>query len=279
MAQGLAAAGNDAHFGVLDGSAAPLTLPIEKAQPTIVITNEHSILPSILKDPLNMGGIVPSAYIDPESIATQLPEPSSMAMPPPEAAAQPKTTPAVETLSSRRPVRKSSLKRTFNIEDLDAPIDDGGDERANRGKKYKTVTQAEISTQAPHIHPAALAMMQRHQQGPPRRGRPPSKGHTGRMVHREGVVEAPVPFPQPPPPRPQAQEVIPCPLDTPCPRKHRSQLKTCPKTSRASIARLKQAAHGNLPLGGSKSLAWTLLGGGVGGFDDKEEGCSRYAKQ
>lgn len=48
--------------------------------------------------------------------------------------------------------------------------------------------------------------------------------------------------------QPILQIVVPCPIDLVCPRKMRTYVEVRPRTSRASIAKLKQAAAGCLPL-------------------------------
>jgi hypothetical protein len=294
-------------------AAAPLILPIEKAPPTIVIRNEHTALPNLPKDLLNMSGFVPTMYPSTELLAAA-PLPTSTAVLPPitkPEEEQPKTNPSVETLAARRPVRKSSLKRTFNIEDLDASVnsDDDDDKRTTSGRKKKKLMENQHSLSshegaAPAAPAGAAATIPAKVQQPvgqPRRGRPPAKGRgtdgvaknknnnesQRQQQQRRGIPpwardaqNQPNALPaiktqrvrQQPPPRRTPQEVIPCPLDYPYPRKSRSEIKTCPKTSRASITRLKQAAHGTLPLGGSKSLALALLGGGAVDVEDKEEG-------
>jgi hypothetical protein len=202
-------------------------VPIEKAPPTIVINNGNNPLPIPRNKVSNSTNLVPNLYPKTGPTLITLPTQPSTAV-----QEEPKNTSAAGILLSQRPVRKSSLKRTFTIHELEDCSSD--DQKSNRsGKKKKKI-----------FSPAAT--------------RPP---------------------PQQCLPQERPQELIPCLLDTLWPRRPRSELERCPKTSRVSISRLKQAAHGKLPLGGSKSLALALLGEDLerdaGKLDDNDMGYSR----
>lgn len=268
----------DAETGALDQSqdlfneAPPLTVPFGKPLPASVINEGGNALRSTIEGGLHMVGMVPYSDIQANKEITMAPLPPAGTAPPSnQLKEEPTTTPAVETLSPRRPVRKSSLKRTFDIEELEAASSEEFKKSNHSGRKKLKERQNSYNSDGAAGAGASPGA---------RRGRPPSKGRTfsgntyqnvSTMTEQQQQQEG-LPSESMPPPRPSQEVAFPCPLDTPCPKKVRSELKTCPKTSRASISRLKQAAHGNLPLGGSKSLALTLLGGSAREMpDDFEE--------
>jgi len=201
-------------------------VPVEKALPTIIIKNGNNLPPIPPKEPPKKTYFGPNLY--PRTGPTLItlpaqPSPAVPSLPFIGAKEEPNNTPAAETLLSQRPVRKSSLKRSFTIDEVEGYSSDDQESNQNKQKKKK-------------VFPPPQECLP---QGPP-------------------------------------EEVIPCPLDTPWPRRLRSEFKAGPKTSKASVTRLKQAAHGTLPLGGSKNLPSALLGegleGGAGELDSNDIG-------
>lgn len=97
----------------------------------------------------------------------------------------------------------------------------------------------------------------------------PKGGKKGAQVQRPQSAafepkRAPIVRQRPSPPQQQVALAAPrmmpfCVIDLPCPRRGRSVGGTRPRSGRASMNRLKQAAHGNLPIGGNPALV--LMGG------------------
>lgn len=190
---------------------------------------------------IDMGGIIP--------VQAPADVPQSYRLPPQQQVE--KVEPKSAETASRRPVRQSRLKRNFNLVDLSdgGDISDEDESSARRKTNQRRAHQQEQQPQpqrqsvaaAPHgrkRHPSSV-LPQMQAQGPLKASAMHSQAHL--MNHD----------PQP--------LLYPCPLDIYCPRRQRSVSRARPRTSRASINRLKQAAHGTLPLGGGGVSALAIL--------------------
>ena len=179
--------------------------------------------------------------------------------------------PASEPQARQRPVRQSRLKRSFNVADLEAEDDlilaatsvgtAGGStlSRNPSGKQQKRRQQQNSTPATMQKYPSGQASSGR--------GRPSTASKQQQQQQSHQVPLGARAYPQSHPlastPTRLPQQVDPCPIDFLFPKKARSASKARPRTSRHSINRLKQAAHGTLPLGGERSAALALLKSGI----------------
>ena len=228
-------------------TAAPLTISEHGAQNFVPQMNwAHQQRPI-----LGIGGAVPV------QIPADVP-PSYRSPPQPQQQAG-KPEPKSAEGGSRRPVRQSRLKRNFNLVDLSDGDDDIDDNEASGGGRKQTKRRNSLQQQQ-----AAVPTVPMHhgRSGKAYPAAAPAQNPLKAIKthpHEHIMSHDPLPV------------LYPCPLDIFCPRRLRSVSKARPRTSRASINRLKQAAHGTLPLGGGDISAFEILKRDLGDEENSEK--------
>jgi hypothetical protein len=210
--------------------------------PAAALHFPHPALPPLLvrvQNPAPMQA-APAPQLVPQPLPPNpllVPQPQWQQQAATQPAAAPSGRPAEPPPPTARPVRSARLnRRSFSLNDEEEPQ-----------------RSAEASEKSGKRTPGPRRPVGRPKQAPPALAPP----LTAQAASRSGGIASPAAVQ---PASVNARPVIAVtPFELPCPRRARSRTPSRPRSSRASMQRLKQAAHGALPLGRSKATEAPLL--------------------